>query len=148
MPEPQFLQFAMAIAGAAALLLWSVRLVRTGVERAFSHRLRLWLRRSAGSRLWAASSGAGAALLLQSSTAVAILVANFASAGAVTTAAGLAMLLGADIGSALVIQFLLQRQEFMIPALLLVGVVLFLKTPTARARQVGKIGRASCRERV
>jgi len=138
-PEPQFLQFAMAIAGAAALLLWSVRLVRTGVERAFSHRLRLWLRRSAGSRMWAAFSGAGAALLLQSSTAVAILVANFASAGAVTTAAGLAMLLGADVGSAMVVQFLLQRQDFMIPALLLIGVVLFLKTPTARARQVGRI---------
>lgn len=104
MPEQQLLQFAIAIAGAAALLLWSVRLVRTGVERAFSYQLRLWLRRSANSRILAASSGAGAALLLQSSTAVAILVANFASSGAVTTAAGLAMLLGADVGSAMVVQ--------------------------------------------
>lgn len=139
MPEQQVLQFAIAIAGAAALLLWSVRLVRTGVERAFSYRLRLWLRRSANSRILAASSGAGAALLLQSSTAVAVLVANFASSGAVTTAAGLAMLLGADVGSAMVVQFLLQRQDFMIPALLLIGVILFLKTPTARARQIGRI---------
>ncbi len=139
MPEQQFLQFAIAIAGAAALLLWAVRLVRTGVERAFSHQLRLWLRRSSGNRILAASSGAGAALLLQSSTAVAILVANFASTGTVTTGAGLAMLLGADVGSAMVIQFLLQRQEIMIPALLLLGVVLFLKTPTARARQIGRI---------
>ncbi len=139
MPEQQFLQFAIAIAGAVALLLWAVRLVRTGMERAFSHQLRRWLRRSTGSRLLAASSGAGAALLLQSSTAVAILVANFASTGAITTGAGLAMLLGADVGSAMVIQFLLQRKELMIPALLLVGVVLFLKTPTARARQIGRI---------
>ena len=139
MPEQQFLQFVIAIAGAAALLLWAVRLVRTGVERAFAHQLRRWLRRSTGNRMLAACSGAGAALLLQSSTAVAILVANFASSGTLTTAAGLAMLLGADVGSALVIQFLLQRQEIMIPALLLIGVVLFLKTPTARARQIGRI---------
>lgn len=139
MPEQQLLQFAIAIAGAVALLLWAVRLVRTGVERAFSHQLRRWLRRSAGSRPLAAFSGAGAALLLQSSTAVAILVTNFASAGVVTTSAALAMLLGADVGSALIIQFLLQRQEFMIPALLLAGVFLFLKTPTARARQIGRI---------
>ena len=139
MPEQHFLQFAIAIAGATALLLWSVRLVRTGVERAFSYHLRLWLRRSANSRVLASASGAGAAVLLQSSTAVAVLVANFASAGAVTTAAGLAMLLGADVGSAIVVQFLLQRQDLMIPVLLAIGVVLFLKTPTARLRQIGRI---------
>ena len=138
MQDPQLLQFIVAIAGAAALLLWSVRLVRTGIERAFSHHLRKWLRRSAGSRLRATTSGLAAALLLQSSTAVAVLVTNFVSTGGIASAAGLAIVLGADIGSALVVQVLLQRQDFLVPLLLLTGITLFLKTPTPRARQVGR----------
>ena len=64
----------------------------------------------------------GAAVLLQSSTAVAVLTSNFVSKGGLAAATGLVILLGADVGSALVTQFLLVRQAFLIPLLLLVGV--------------------------
>ena len=36
MNEPQVIQTLISIAGAAALLIWAVRLVRTGVERGFA----------------------------------------------------------------------------------------------------------------
>nr|WP_299927033.1 Na/Pi cotransporter family protein [uncultured Pelagimonas sp.] len=131
--------FLIHIAGAAALLIWSVRLVRTGVERAFSVQLRLWLRRSSQSRILAAATGMVAAMMLQSSTAVAMLVSNFAAKGALTGAVGLAILLGADLGSAIVAQLLLVKQTLLIPALLLVGTVLFLKSSQRRLRQTGRI---------
>ena len=67
------LLFLLHLAGAAALLLWSVRMIRTGVERAFSAQLRKWIRRSAGNPPLAAGAGLLAAMLLQSSTAVALL---------------------------------------------------------------------------
>jgi len=137
--EKNILPFVLHIAGAAALLLWSVRLVRTGVERAFSVQLRLWLRRSEKSRLLAVLSGMLSALLLQSATAVAIMVSNFVSAGTLGAAVGLAVLLGADIGSALVVKVLLAKQAFMVPLLLLVGVAFFLRGSKRRIRQVGRI---------
>jgi phosphate:Na+ symporter len=136
--QPSILLFILQIAGAASLLLWSVRLVRTGVERAFSIQLRRWLRRSANSRFMAALTGTGAAVFLQSSTAVAIMVSNFVSKGSIPTFIGLAMLLGADVGSAVVAQLLLVRQTFLIPLLLILGVGLFLRTH-GRSRQVGRI---------
>lgn len=139
MQQPNILLFILHIAGAASLLIWSVRLVRTGVERAFSVQLRQWLRRSSGSRILAAISGTGAAILLQSSTAVAILVSNFVSKGGIATSVGLAILLGADVGSAIVAQLLLVRQTFLIPLLLVVGVGLFLRSRNNQARQVGRI---------
>jgi len=105
------------IAGAAALLIWAVRLVRTGVERGFAAPMRIWLRHSAKNRLLAAGTGIGAAVLLQSATAVAVLVSNFISKGGVVTATGLAILLGADVGSALVTQLLMVRQPILIPLL-------------------------------
>jgi phosphate:Na+ symporter len=137
--EPNLTLFIIQIAGAAALLIWSVRLVRTGVERAFVVQLRLWLRRSARSRLLAAATGLVSAMLLQSSTAVAVLVTGFVSGGSVAGAVGLAILLGADIGSALVAKVLLVRMIWLEPMLLLVGVALFLRSPQQRLRQTGRI---------
>ena len=131
--------FLLQLAGAAALLLWSVRLIRTGVERAYSNLLRSWLRHSADHRLSGAASGAVAAVMLQSSTAVAMLAAGFAASGGLALAPGLAILLGADLGSAVVAQILLVRASWLVPLLLLVGIALFLRAPGRRARQFGRI---------
>jgi len=136
--QPHLIQFLLNIAGAAALLIWAVRLVRTGVERGFAVPLRFWLRHSAKNRLLAAATGMGAAIFLQSATAVAVLVSNFVSKGGLATAVGLAILLGADVGSAVVTQLLMVRQSFLIPLLLLIGVVVFLRAEGSM-RQIGRI---------
>ncbi|MCV2869657.1 Na/Pi cotransporter family protein [Defluviimonas sp. WL0002] len=133
------LLFVLHVAGAAALLIWAVRLVRTGVERGWSVQLRRWLRRGGENRWVAAVSGLGAAVLLQSSTAVAILTSNFVSAGTLAAAAGLAILLGADVGSAIVAQILLSRADWAVPLLLVLGVVLFLKAERKEFRQAGRV---------
>ncbi len=129
----------LELAGAVALLLWSVRLIRTGVERAYSVHLRRWMRRSDKSRLTAVLSGAAAALMLQSSTAVAVLTANFAAAGTLSAAVGLAILLGADVGSAFVAQVLTLRLAWLAPLLLVIGVSLFLRSQHRNLRQSGRI---------
>lgn len=139
MNEPHLIEFLLNIAGAAALLIWAVRLVRTGVERGFANQLRTWLRHSADNRFLAAGSGLVAAVFLQSSTAVAVLASNFVAKGGLTAATGLAILLGADVGSALVSQLLLVRQSFFIPLLLLLGVSMFLRSGNDNMRQVGRI---------
>ncbi|ABG33047.1 Na/Pi cotransporter family protein [Roseobacter denitrificans] len=139
MNDPHILQVLVQIAGAAALLIWAVRLVRTGVERGFAAPMRIWLRHSAKNRLLAAGTGMGAAVLLQSSTAVAVLVSNFVSKSGLATATGLAILLGADVGSAIVTQLLMVRQPILIPLLLLLGVVVFLRGEGSSTRQIGRI---------
>ena len=139
MDDTNIVLFALHIAGAAALLIWAVRLLRTGVERAYAVQLRSFLRRSNASRFQAAASGIFAALCLQSATAVAVLISNFTVKGGVGLLAGMAMLLGADIGSAIVSQLLLVRQDFLIPMLLLCGVALFLRCQKNEIRQLGRI---------
>jgi len=120
MNEPNLIQFLLNIAGAAALLIWAVRLVRTtGVERGFSNLLRNWLKQSTDNRILSAFSGMSAAIFLQSSTAVAVLISNFFSKNKLATASGIAMLLGADLGSAIVTQILMIKMSFLTPFLLL-----------------------------
>ncbi len=131
--------FVLNMAGAAALLIWAVRLVRTGFERALGSRLRLWLRRSTSNRFASAASGAFAAVLMQSSTAVAVLMAGFVSAGAIGSLAGLAIVLGADLGSAIVALLLNLRISAITPLLLLAGVLIFLQSSRRPLRQTGRI---------
>lgn len=139
MNEPHAIQILIQIAGAAALLIWAVRLVRTGVERGFAAPMRFWLRHSTKNRLLAAGTGMGAAVLLQSSTAVAVLVSNFVSKGGLVSATGLAILLGADVGSAVVTQLLMVRQPLLIPLLLVIGITIFLRGGSSNTRQIGRI---------
>lgn len=133
------LVFLFSIAGAAALLIYAVRMVRTGVERAFAMQLRRWLRASARNHGVAAGSGALVALFMQSATAVAVLAAGFIAAGSIPGGVGLAMLLGADVGSAVVVQALVLRPEWLAPLLLFFGVATFLRSEAKPGRQIGRI---------
>jgi phosphate:Na+ symporter len=94
---------------------------------------------STSSRFSAAGCGAGAAILLQSSTAVAVLMAGFVSTGTISGVAGLAILLGVDLGSAIVTQLLNSSLALLAPVLLLSGVVTFLRSSSRRLRQIGRI---------
>ncbi len=127
------------MAGAVALLLYSVRMVRTGVERASGPALRRAI--ADPTRGWIASAAVGTviAVFLQSSTATAVLASGFAANGLVPLTSGLALLLGADVGTALVVQFLSFDLEWLAPLLLAAGGWLFLKHEARGAKQLGRI---------
>lgn len=127
------------VAGSIALLLWSVRMVRTGFERAKGDKLGAAIRRSANGRIKAAMMGTGVALLLQSSTAVAVLAAGFAATDFISVSQGIALLLGADLGSAIVAQILSFNVQVFIPLLLTIGGLLFFKGRTGYTRHIGRI---------
>ena len=127
------------LAGAVALLLWATRMVRTGIERAYGNQLRDKLKRAIGNRVTAAIAGFFFAIALQSATAVALIVAGFVASGYVSTAIGIATLLGADLGSALVVRILRQDLSLLIPVLLLAGTIAFRASEQRNWRQIGRI---------
>lgn len=134
----QLIYTLIHLAGAIMLLLWAVRMVRTGIERAHGVALRKGLRGASEGRVKAAVAGIVLAILLQSSTAVAILAAGFAVSGALTVAGGVAIMLGADVGSALVVQALSFDLNWLVPVLLLVGATMFLKVEGRLIKQTGR----------
>jgi phosphate:Na+ symporter len=109
------------ILGAAALLLWGVRMARTGVMRVYGAQIRRALPRALNSRLVALLTGAGAATVLQSSIAVALFTSGLAAAGVIPVADGLVLLLGADAGSAAVAALLTLNLKALWPVLMFVG---------------------------
>ncbi|WP_299609939.1 Na/Pi cotransporter family protein [uncultured Tateyamaria sp.] len=127
------------LAAAVALLLWSVRLIRTGVERAFMPELKRRLRALSGRTVSAASGGILAAMVMQSATAVALIGAGFAVSGMLAVPAALALVLGADLGSALMAQVLFLPVQSAIPFVLLAGILTFFKARSRKTKQVGRI---------
>jgi len=124
MIEASGTKLLILIAGSAALLLWGTRMTRTGMMRAFGASIREKLRASTTNRYRSAAIGMLAAAAFQSSTAVALLAASFASAGAITVGAGLAVMLGADLGSAIAAQVLALRIYDLWPILFFAGFAL------------------------
>lgn len=127
------------LAGAVALLLWATRMVQTGVQRAFGHVLKDVMRRALASGPGAAVAGAGLAMALQSATAVAVIVTGFVGAGLVPVVRGIAALLGADLGSALVALVLQLDLSLLMPVLILTGLVLFRRASQQQWQELGYI---------
>lgn len=122
-----------------ALLLWAVRMVRTGVERAFGQRLQQVVRRATATAPQSLACGVLVSTALQSSTAAAALIAGFVQRATVAVPAGIAFMLGADIGSTLIVQALSFSQPLALPLLLVCGVGLFMMSQRSDAKQIGRI---------
>ena len=118
-------ELLLTLLGGVALLLWGVRLVRTGMLRAFGSALRSVLTRASSGRLVAFSAGVGVTGLLQSSTATALLLSSFAGRGLVTLPVALAMMLGADVGTTLAAQVFAFDIKWLWAVGLIIGVPLF-----------------------
>ncbi|MFW8633517.1 Na/Pi cotransporter family protein [Cribrihabitans pelagius] len=132
------LTFLISLAGATMLLLYAVRMVRTGIERSYGASFQRLLT-ARQSHLSAGAMGLLLALVLQSSAAVALLASGFAASGYLAFPAGLAIVLGGDLGSALIIQILSFKLDWLVPVLLAAGGYLFVKTEAKKARQMGRI---------
>ena len=94
------------LAGSVALLLWGLHMVQSGIQRGFGPDLRRWLGTALGNRLAAFAAGLGVTAILQSSTATGLMVAGFAAGGAVALVPALAVMLGANVGTTLIVQAL------------------------------------------
>lgn len=115
-------------------------MVRTGVTRAFGASLRKVISKSTGNRITAFFAGIGVTALLQSSTATAMIIASFVGRGLMTVGAGLAVMLGADVGTTLVAQVLAFDFTWVAPLMMLAGYILFsIYNEKGRGEHVGTV---------
>ncbi|MDH3475317.1 MAG: Na/Pi symporter, partial [Rhodospirillales bacterium] len=114
-------------------------MIRTGVVRNWGGELRRFLARSTRNRLSALAMGAGVAGVMQSSTATALLLVPFAASGLIAVGPGLAIMLGADVGSTLVVQVLSFDISWLSPAFLLFGVVAFMASSNRVWQHISRI---------
>ena len=127
------------LAGYVALLLWGVHMVQSGVERALGADLRKVLAVGLGTRAKAFAAGLGVTAILQSSTATGLIVSGFAGAGMIDLVPALAAMLGANVGTTLIVQVLTFDVMAVVPLLFLAGLVLFRRAGTKRLHDLGRV---------
>lgn len=130
--------FLLHLFGAVALLLWGLRMVRTGILRAYGTQLRHFLSNSMSNRFSAMGTGLVVALLLQSSSATGLVASSFASRGLFSTSAALAIMLGADIGTSFVAQAYTLPMQWLSPLAILVGWIMFHKIQNTQLKDLGR----------
>ncbi|GLS87122.1 sodium:phosphate symporter [Cypionkella aquatica] len=124
--------------GAASLLIWGLRMIKTGVLRAFGAVLRQWIAKGTTNRVYAAFWGFLVTLGLQSSTATAVITASFTARDIVNPRMAQAVLLGANLGTALVTLVLSMDIHWLGSVLIFVGVVLSTSAETNMPRNLGR----------
>ncbi len=125
--------------GGVALLLWGLHMVRSGIMRAFGSELRRVLGRTLRNRFLALVAGIGVTALLQSSTATGLLMTSFAARGLVDLVPALAVMLGANIGTTLIVQALSFNISALAPVLFLVGMLAFNLGGRTLTRDLGRV---------
>ena len=127
------------VLGSVTLLLWGVRMVRTGLTRAFGVALRRAIAACSRNRFTAFLGGIAITGLLQSSTATSLLVSSFAGRGLIPLSIAFAIMLGADIGTTIAAQILSFDLGWVSPLLIGVGVITFLSSESDKPRHLGRV---------
>lgn len=125
---------------AVALLIWGTHIVRTGILRVYGTQLRRVLSQNMSKRPLAFIAGILVTALVQSSNATAMLVTSFVGQGLMTLTPALVIMLGADVGTALMSRVLTFDLSWLSPLLIFLGVVFFLSRKQTRAGQLGRVG--------
>lgn len=129
----------LELAGNVVLLLWGLHMVQSGLTRALGGDLRRILGAGLRNRWTAFLSGMGITMLLQSSTATGLMATGFTASGLVSLMPALAVMLGANVGSTLIVQLLAFDVAHVAPVLLLGGFLAFRRGARTRSRDLGRV---------
>lgn len=124
--------------GGLALFLYGMDALSHSLETAAGQRMKRLLMVLAGSPVRGVLAGAAVTAVLQSSSAVTVMVLGFASAGLLTLQQAVPMIFGCNIGTTVTAQLLAFRLEDVRGLVLLAGLLLCFACAGQKARAVGR----------
>ena len=124
---------------AVALLIWGTHIVRTGILRVYGTALRRLLSQNMSKRPLAFIAGILVTAVVQSSNATAMLTTSFVGQGLMALTPALAIMLGADVGTAIMSRVLTFDLSWLSPLLIFLGVIFFLSRKQTPLGQLGRV---------
>ncbi|WP_158554811.1 Na/Pi cotransporter family protein [Methylovirgula sp. 4M-Z18] len=132
-------QLLLHMMGSVALLYWGIRMVRTGATRAFGAALRRMIAACSRSRVAALTTGATITAVIQSSMATSLLTSALIGRGQLSLSVGLAIMLGANVGTTLAAQILSFDVKAVWAVLVFVGVALHTASEAGKLKGLGRM---------
>ena len=135
-------ELIFGLIGGLGLFLFGMKTMSEGLERVASDRLRNILRFFTRTRVLAVLTGAGTTALIQSSSAMMVMLIGFVNAGLLTLGQGIGVMMGAEIGTSLT-AWLVSISAFKITAYALpavgIGFILNVLGKTKKIKLWGQI---------
>lgn len=136
---PDFLKIGLGFAAAIVLFLYGVGLLADELKAVAGDRMRAWLARCTGNPFLGVMTGVVVTVLLDSSSAVGVIVVGLVHARAMTFPQALGVVLGANIGTTVSSQVYALDAVKYGPVLLPPGLILHALGPSDRWRRVGGV---------
>ena len=116
----------LTVLSGVALLLWGLRTIKRAVLRGYGAQVQAGVAMGTKNRVFAFFSGALVTFCMQSSVATTLLTSSLFGRGLMTLSAGIAVVIGADVGSAVLAKILSFDLSWLAPLFLSVGIILHL----------------------
>src|SRR4051812_44257316 len=128
----------MTMLGGLCLFLFGMNLAKEGLQLVAGDKLRTILHSLTDNKLLAIGIGALATAIIQSSTAVTVMLEGFASSGLLTLTQAMGVILGADIGTTVTVQLISLRVTDYALWLVIAGVLIHRFSAKKRSKYVGQ----------
>jgi len=126
-----------SVFGGVMLLLYGMKLVGRGLQKAAGGRLRSFLLSATSNRFKGMMVGAAMTALLQSSSATTVLLVGFVGSGLIALPQTMGVILGADIGTTLTVQIIAFRVYDYAIAVVGLGVLIMFLSKKTPVKDIG-----------
>ena len=107
------------------LFLFGMLRLSTGIQKLFTARIRSYIRYAVRRPFWGLMTGVVATVLFQSSSATSVIAVGMVSAGIISFYHSLAVILGADIGTTVIVQLVVWKIGDLSPLFIMAGGILW-----------------------
>jgi phosphate:Na+ symporter len=135
----KYIQMLGLLAGGLALFLFGLELMTDGLKTIAGPKLQAMLGKMTANRFRGVLAGAVVTAILNSSTITTVLMVGFVSAGLMTLAQSIAMIMGANIGSTITAQIIAFNVSAIAPFMIAIGFLCHAFAGRALIRQLGGV---------
>ena len=128
----------ISILGAIALLIWGIRMIRKALSSGFEQELKKTVLAVETKTSMAAAAGFILTLLMQSSTAMMLMISTFSPIGILSVPTIFVMLIAGDLASSLSAFFLSINMPILAPLCIMSGVLTFLYSKQRKPKNIGR----------
>lgn len=125
--------------GGLGMFIYGMKIMSEGLEAAAGDKMRRWLEVLTKNRFAGVAVGAGATVMVQSSSAVTVMVVGFVNAGLMTLKQAVSVCMGANIGTTVTAQIIAFKISDVAPLILFLGVLMMMFIKDRTIKQVGQI---------
>ncbi|HOV68923.1 MAG TPA: Na/Pi cotransporter family protein [Clostridia bacterium] len=125
--------------GGLGLFLYGIKMMSDGLENVAGDRMRRTLERLTTNRFAGVAVGAGVTSLIQSSSAVTVMVVGFVNAGLMTLLQATGVIMGANIGTTITAQIIAFNITDVAPIIVFAGMILTMFVKKKLLKKIGYI---------